>query len=262
VLHRQHLRPFARSENSKMKILVLLSLAALAIASDFKMKLNENGEEFTEEIKVDIAGNTEEIKVPQHQNRMQADILSDFNIGFRALKIVKAKLCYISAIDASEQRPAQMEESMQLAHSKFPEDRFMIINDRYLKVRKMSADEVGKKIAAHCKGSEMFLAVKVTKENIEKTALGILKAMRSRPKRDTPVEEFTSCNFNSQTLTVMSTCPRNRLGAQCKFYRTDQRTCAYKVQCRPVTDSTGRKVSSCTGQHKYSLLACCDFKCF
>ena len=34
--------------------------------------------------------------------------------GFRALKMVKAKICYVSAIDASEQRPAQMEESMNL----------------------------------------------------------------------------------------------------------------------------------------------------
>ena len=88
------------------------------------------------------------------------------------------------------------------AHSKFPEDRFMIINDRYLKVRKMSADEVGKKIAAHCKGSEMFLAVKVTKENIEKTALGILKAMRCKFKK---VYTISGPNFQN-TLSPCLIC--------------------------------------------------------
>ena len=44
------------------------------------MKLNENGEEFVEKIKVDIAGNTEEIHVPRHQDRSEVDILNDFNI--------------------------------------------------------------------------------------------------------------------------------------------------------------------------------------
>ena len=44
------------------------------------MKLEENGERFAEEVKVDVAGQTEEIKVPQHQDRMEVDILNDFNV--------------------------------------------------------------------------------------------------------------------------------------------------------------------------------------
>ena len=44
------------------------------------MKLEENGEKFAAEVKVDVPGHTEEIKVPQHQNRMEVDILNDFNV--------------------------------------------------------------------------------------------------------------------------------------------------------------------------------------
>ena len=43
------------------------------------MKLNENGEKFVEDVKVDVAANTEEIRVPQHQDRSAIDILNDFN---------------------------------------------------------------------------------------------------------------------------------------------------------------------------------------
>ena len=44
------------------------------------MKLNENGEKFVEDVKVDVAANTEEIRVPQHQDRAAIDILNDFNV--------------------------------------------------------------------------------------------------------------------------------------------------------------------------------------
>ena len=44
------------------------------------MKIEENGEKFNEKIKIDIAGQTEEIKVPKHQDRVEVDILNDFNV--------------------------------------------------------------------------------------------------------------------------------------------------------------------------------------
>ena len=54
------------------------------------MKLNENGETFTEDVIVDLKENTEEIKVPQHQDRAELDLLNDFNM-------VKYNSCYIYA---------------------------------------------------------------------------------------------------------------------------------------------------------------------
>ena len=44
------------------------------------MKLEENGEKFTEKVKVDVAGKTEEIQVPKHGNRPAVDLLNDFNV--------------------------------------------------------------------------------------------------------------------------------------------------------------------------------------
>ena len=56
----------------------------------------------------------------------------------------------------------------------------MIENERFLQIRKMSPNEVGKKIAHHCKGSELIFTVKVTKDNIEKVALRTVKAMKCK----------------------------------------------------------------------------------
>ena len=44
------------------------------------MKMEENGEEFSAEIKIDVAGQTEEIKVPKHKGGVEVDILNDFNV--------------------------------------------------------------------------------------------------------------------------------------------------------------------------------------
>ena len=44
------------------------------------MKLEENGEKFVETVNVDLTGNSVEIKVPKHQDRMEVDILNDFSV--------------------------------------------------------------------------------------------------------------------------------------------------------------------------------------
>ena len=51
----------------------------------------------------------------------------------------------------------------------------MVKNERLLQVRNMSPDEVGEKIADHCKGNKLTFAVKVTKDNAEETVLRMVK---------------------------------------------------------------------------------------
>ena len=51
----------------------------------------------------------------------------------------------------------------------------MIKNERLLQIREMTPDEVGKKIAAHCKGNRIIFTVKVTKDNAAKTVLRMVK---------------------------------------------------------------------------------------
>ena len=49
----------------------------------------------------------------------------------------------------------------------------MVESTNQLVVRRMTADEVGEKIVAHCGGYEMLFTVDVTKENAESVALGL-----------------------------------------------------------------------------------------
>ena len=51
----------------------------------------------------------------------------------------------------------------------------MIKNERSLQVREMSPEDVGQKIAKHCKGNKLIFTVKVTKDNAAKTVLKIAK---------------------------------------------------------------------------------------
>eukprot|EP00112_Aurelia_sp_Birch-Aquarium-sp1_P013424 Seg2847.8 transcript_id=Seg2847.8/GoldUCD/mRNA.D3Y31 product="hypothetical protein" protein_id=Seg2847.8/GoldUCD/D3Y31 len=49
-----------------MKFVIVLSVVAFALARDIGMKLEENGEKLAEGVKLDIAGQSEEINVPKH----------------------------------------------------------------------------------------------------------------------------------------------------------------------------------------------------
>ena len=61
-------------------------------AKEYEMHLEENGEKFTEKLKIDVAGNTEEIKVPKHGDRAELDLLNDFNV-VSATYVAATKCC-------------------------------------------------------------------------------------------------------------------------------------------------------------------------
>jgi len=244
-----------------MKTLALLSLVALTIATDFQMNLKENSVDFVEDINVDVAGNSERIRVPQHQDREQVDILNDFNMGLQALKIVKENICYISSIDASEQRPAQMEESLRLAHSRFPNDHYMVETSRFLPVRSMSSNEVGSRIAKHCRGGSLVLVEKVTQKNIREKALAAVNAMKSRQKRYSYSFYENNMACSSNAAETIQSCYERQLDPHCNEYSRSHYSCAYKVKCKFGTDSAGQVGYACTGEHKYSLIVCCNFSC-
>eukprot|EP00795_Rhopilema_esculentum_P011363 gene11363-21557_t len=243
-----------------MKTLIIFCIVAAISAEKFQMKLEENGEKFAEEIEVDVAGNTEEIKVPKHQDRMQVDLLNDFNIGLSATKLPAIKKCYISAIGTTEQSPQGMKESLEKTHARFPTERYMVKTRSDLIVRRMTADEVGEKIVAHCGGYEMLYTVDVSQGNVEKVAISLAEEVAGKTKRSTIIKRFFACNLESTN--VINTCRnKGKLGARCSFYRTDLRRCIYEIDC-PANISDKGLSATCKGTHQFNLLQCCDFICF
>ncbi|XP_065070434.1 uncharacterized protein LOC135695307 [Rhopilema esculentum] len=245
-----------------MKTFIICCIVAVISAENFRIQLAENGEKFSEEVKVDIAGNTEEIKVPQHQNRLQLHQLNDFNKGLSAMKLPTRKKCYISEIKAAEQRPLQMKESLTATHSRFPTDRYMVESTNQLVVRRMTAEEVGEKIVAHCGGYEMLYTVDVTKENAENVALGLAYYIAGKTKRstNTRITNFFACTLKSVNVVYSCRGSNQRLGARCSFQRSDTNTCIYQITC-PTTTSDRGLAAVCQGTHRMSSLQCCDFVC-
>eukprot|EP00795_Rhopilema_esculentum_P011360 gene11360-21552_t len=213
-----------------MKSLILLCVIVAASAEDFHMNLTENGETFTQDIIVDVQGNTEEIKVPRHQDAPAVNVLNDFNIGLSAVKLSNSRRCFISKIHASEQRPAELKQSMATVRSQFPRERYMVETFNVLTVRKMVKDEVGEKIAGFCNGYDLFYTMRFNKENIEEEVIKMIKSARDksgqvRQRRDLGITSFTSCSDDS--FNVLMRCPGHKIGARCNFFRSDQRYWTY-----------------------------------
>merc|ERR1711872_270564 len=134
------------SQNHKMKIAIILSVIALALAKDFNLEFEENGVKFVEKIKIDVAGQTEEYSVPKHMDRAAADVLKDFGKELNAEKVIAKKACYISEIPTGEDKPKVAEKDMErleMVGSKFPSSRYEVVNKMVFPYGEMSPEEVG-----------------------------------------------------------------------------------------------------------------------
>eukprot|EP00795_Rhopilema_esculentum_P011357 gene11357-21549_t len=143
-----------------MKAAFLLCFVAMVMAEDFSIKLEENGQKFTEKIKLDTVANTEEYDVPAHQDRVEMHLLKDFNKRLVAMKVPVSKVCYVEALESDVQAPKDLKKSMELSNSRFPSERYMVHQKQHLVIRKMTEEEVGEKIAAHCAGYEIVFTDK------------------------------------------------------------------------------------------------------
>eukprot|EP00794_Sanderia_malayensis_P018652 gene18652-20533_t len=239
-----------------MKAIFLLSLVALALASEFDLEFEEVGKKFVEKVDVDVAGNTERIQVPQHGERPAVDFLKDFTKGLKAEKVVAEGSCYISSLSSDDEKPSLLERDMTLAGPKFPSSRYQVVKNMVYPVREMSAAEAGEKIAAHCQGLKMMKVLILNRENVNSVVSKLMNAKVSgRSKRDVIVQTFGACTYESTN--VINNCrPPKRLGTVCKFLRSDSARCVYSVRC-PMTP----RGFNCVGTHVYSSPTCCDFTC-
>ncbi|XP_065070705.1 uncharacterized protein LOC135695515 [Rhopilema esculentum] len=242
-----------------MKTVFVLCFVAMVTAEDFSIKLEENGQKFTEKIKLDTVANTEEYDVPAHQDRVEMHLLKDFNKRLVAMKVPVSKVCYVEALESDVQAPKDLKKSMELSNSRFPSERYMVHQKQHLVIRKMTEEEVGEKIAAHCAGYEIVFTVTPKDNNIEKLALELAKPLQRQRKRDT-FTSFWACDIKSSYVPRACKLSGGRLAARCHFWRDDRRTCVYEITCRTVYVN-GQMAATCDGDHKYSLMSCCDYIC-
>eukprot|EP00794_Sanderia_malayensis_P018727 gene18727-20616_t len=208
-----------------MKIIIIASLIALALAENFNLEFEEGGQKYTEGIKVDTAEQVEEISVPKHLDRMAIDVLKDFKQGLKAKKVISKKICYISPIDKDDEPPRDTEMSMKLVKS-FPSARYQIIKKSYLPISEMTAGQVGAKIAAHCAGHQMLYAAMFEGEDINDAVTKMFRAKKAASgkfRRDLSLRTFTACRDDSTN--VVETCPQDKLASKCRFRRTDGNDC-------------------------------------
>jgi len=239
-----------------MKIVIVLALIALAKATDFNLDLEEQGQKFVEKIKVDTEGNTEEYSVPKHGDRVAIDVLKDFTKGLKAAKTPSMSACYISELTTGDEIPAAVLKEMKLSGSKFPK-KIKVEENMVLPMGEITAEEVGSKIVAHCKGQKLIKVIVLTKDNMDAVVTGMLQRgeIKAPPQgKRTILHSFPACT--SGDVSNIRTCPPSRLGATCRFRRRDGRSCVYTVQC-----PRGVSGYDCRGTHSYSSLVCCNFTC-
>eukprot|EP00112_Aurelia_sp_Birch-Aquarium-sp1_P017413 Seg4032.2 transcript_id=Seg4032.2/GoldUCD/mRNA.D3Y31 product="hypothetical protein" protein_id=Seg4032.2/GoldUCD/D3Y31 len=146
-----------------MKVFVFLALVCSVLADEYELSVNDGTDSFKEKIEVDLAANTELLKLPAHGSSPAANVLYDFNVGYAALRTsgTKQDACYVEAIDPNHPDPQSLKQSMDAydstqRHPKRTQSKQVEVD------RQLKPSETGAKIAAHCVGLPMYLMKEVT----------------------------------------------------------------------------------------------------
>jgi len=238
-----------------MKIVILALLVAVATAADLKLKFAEGKGNYEEKIKVDQK--TVEYDVPKHEGVEQSEYLNDYDANLIVMKIDRLKKCYAYDMPSDEYKPNQVAAGLSKFGGKFPEDKYMVINNNILPLHYLNGSSLTPKIQAFC-GNYPVIKVAVFKDRkgLEEAALAEAKATVSggRQKRGT-VTDFYLCDRN--TMKFVGECGRSgdKLKIKCKFVVAQ--TCVYKVGC----DFSNTGWQCPVPDHVFHYLHCCDYAC-
>eukprot|EP00112_Aurelia_sp_Birch-Aquarium-sp1_P011890 Seg2498.6 transcript_id=Seg2498.6/GoldUCD/mRNA.D3Y31 product="hypothetical protein" protein_id=Seg2498.6/GoldUCD/D3Y31 len=243
-----------------MKIACLFfTLLVTTLAKEFSLNVEEGMERFQETVKIDTSENTEKIIVPAHGDRQRLELLNDFSVGYSASKIVALQKCFISVIENSEQRPGELEHSLEKFNSTFGTGEFTVKSYKVLPLHEMTSEEVGPKIASHCTGMKMYMTKSFLNGNIEEEAAKLLgnSASAGRGKRSV-TNNLPVCD--STSALHFARCPRTRgqlnAAINCKYLRYGS-TCIYVA-----TNCVNRgHYFDCQSIHSYSQIFCCTIRC-
>lgn len=110
----------AAFSSSVLMCLVTLSFYGIKVnclQESYSLKIFEGGAVVDEKVEVDVANQTEVIRVPQHNDVDAMDLMNDFKVGLSIRRISSTRACYVSKIDPSLPSPAKMKIDMDTISS-------------------------------------------------------------------------------------------------------------------------------------------------
>eukprot|EP00112_Aurelia_sp_Birch-Aquarium-sp1_P011889 Seg2498.5 transcript_id=Seg2498.5/GoldUCD/mRNA.D3Y31 product="hypothetical protein" protein_id=Seg2498.5/GoldUCD/D3Y31 len=237
---------------------MVVSIFAVAMAKEFSMKVDESGETFQEEFKIDLAANTEKIIVPAHANRQRVEVLNDFDVGYSARKIVALQRCFIFVFDSTEQPPDRLERSLEMFNSTLGTGEYLLRRYKFIPLYEMTSEEVGQKIASHCAGLKMVLAKRFLRGDIDAEATKLFTGTEKRSRRAN-VRTFDFCNpsdaQNYYRCPKSSTTSQRDVRISCSFSQNPYH-CVYAVSCTDMVT-----YFQCTQAHELDEYLCCSVTC-
>jgi len=240
-----------------MKFFILACVIACVASQKYDLKFFEKTNYFDEKVKVDNQKNTVEFDVPKHGKVQEAKYLNDYQKRLIVMKLHSSKSCYAWDMPIDESSPAQIQAGLKHFQGKFPEDRFMVINENMLPLHYLNTSSLTDEIKDFC-GSYPVMKVALFKDQaaMESAALQAAKAKISggRTKRGT-VTDFFLCDNN--TGKFVGECGRSgaQLKIKCKFVVAQ--TCVFKVAC----DFSAKGWQCPVPGHMFHYLHCCDYSC-
>jgi len=239
-----------------------------------ELSIHEGSANFKEKIFVDVSGNYEIIKVPQHNNLSALEIFIDYQKGYRIEKIISERQCMVMKLDKSDGKPMDLVNGVKHAHNKFPTSSYTVVHESILTTGKVDLKSpIGKTAAQFCgTGMDIQHAVSYVGEDMNGFATQLLRnaAEKKNEKRDmTPLQEDFRCCAKGCDLAKgqkefrrkLNICNGNQMKmvASCKI-NTNPRGCVYRVLC-PYDSAKNKGYWVCTSKHIFKSFVCCDFTC-
>jgi len=231
-----------------------------------ELSIHEGSAHFKEKIFVDVSGNYEIIKVPQHNNLSALEIFIDYQKGYRIEKIVSERQCMVMKLDKSDGKPMDLVNGVKHVHNKFSSSSYTVVHESILTTGKVDLKSpIGKTAALFCgKGIDIQHAVRYVGDDLDGFATQLLRnyVEKRNEKRDIEIRgDFRCCHAGcrSKMVAVMNACEgkMDKVKGNCRI-NNKSAGCTYRVLC-PYNSVTG--YWTCSESHKYHSLVCCDYVC-
>lgn len=255
---------------SILKLVLMMGIVTECVGLEkVELSIHEGSANFKEKIFVDVSGNYEIIKVPQHNNLSALEIFIDYQKGYRIEKIISERQCMVMKLDKSDGKPMDLVNGVKHAHNKFPKSSYTVVHESILTTGKVDLKSpIGKTAAQFCgTGMDIQHAVSYVGEDMNGFATQLFQnSVKRRQKRGmtTKGTDFRCCergcgSQNSAFLTALKKCDgfQGRMVGNCRI-NVKPAGCTYRVLC-PYNKKSG--YWDCKSKHIYTSLVCCDFIC-
>ena len=231
-------------------LLVFLCLHCVSKANEtqFKVRINERGSRFNEEIRIDEKRNIVSFMVPKHNDVDRSEVRNDFNLKLTITRLPDVGICHIKPLEKRLPSPRKLKSEMSLiknANMRIQQQSTMVSSSEWTFDKRLNEKDLPPTVVRFCAGLPIYRLKKRSKDWV------VMQGNDTTSRKKRQATSFTFCpNWNSNMK-----CDPDEWRINCKFVVGT--TCVYWVACQTPIRKLNRDLRNCKFSHDFSAVMCC-----